>query len=167
MRHAKVIVLGALLMVGLAGCATPQNMTVETPVIAAPNPKYRNAMAVGTINGGQVMNVLTVPGVANEPFKAALEGSLAASGYLAKDGKPKFVIDAQIHELKQPFIGFEYDVTAQITYKVTGGGKTEPYLITANGHATFADSPMGADRIRVANERAMKANIQKFLQALK
>ncbi len=167
MGRAQVILLGALLVSGLAGCATSQNMAVETTAIATPIAKYKNAMAVGTVQGGQAMNILTVPGVPNEPFKAALESSLAAYGYAATGGAPKYVINAQIHDLKQPLIGFEYDVTAQVTYTVTGGGKSDSHTVTANGHATFANSPMGADRIRIANERAMKANIQKFLQELK
>ena len=124
-------------------------------------------MAVGEVKGGQVMNILTVPGVPNEPFKAALESSLAAYGYAATGGAAKYVIDAQIHDLKQPLIGFEYDVTAQVTYTVTSGGRSDSHTVTASGNATFANSPMGADRIRIANERAMKANIQKFLQELK
>jgi hypothetical protein len=35
-------------------------------------------MMVRSVSGGQVMNVLTVPGVANEPLKAALENTLGA-----------------------------------------------------------------------------------------
>ena len=67
------------------------------------------------------MNVLTVPGVPNEPFKAALEGSLAANGYLASEGTtPKFYIDAEIQDLDQPLIGLEYDVKSSVLYKVSG-----------------------------------------------
>ena len=54
--------------------------------IANPSPKYRNAIAVRTVSGGAVMNVLTVPGVANEPLKEALEATLSANGYLAASG---------------------------------------------------------------------------------
>jgi hypothetical protein len=35
------------------------------------------------------------------------------------------------------------------------------------GQATFSDSPIAADRLRIANERAMQENIKQFLQALK
>jgi hypothetical protein len=54
------------------------------------SPKYRNAMAVRSVTGGQVMNALTVIGIQNEPLKAALESSLAANGYLARSGTPRF-----------------------------------------------------------------------------
>jgi hypothetical protein len=113
------------------------------------------------------MNILTVPGVTNEPFKAALEKSLAANGYLAPSGTPKFYVDAEIQKLEQPFIGLDMDVTTSVTYKVTGAGTIAAYPITAKGSASFSDSPLGADRMRIANERAMQQNIRLFLQSLR
>ena len=67
------------------------------------------------------MNVLTVPGVANEPFKAALESTLSFNGYLAQSGTPKFYLDAEIQNLDQPLMGLDFDVVADVTYKVSGG----------------------------------------------
>jgi hypothetical protein len=155
------------LATALAGCATQQAMTVDAvPRVTAPA-KYRNAMAVRSVAGGQQMNILTVPGVADEPFKAALEGSLGVNGYLAQTGPAKYSIDAVIQNLQQPLVGLDMDVTATVTYTVSGGGKTETYPISATATAALSDSLIGADRIRVANERAMKENIRKFLQALR
>jgi len=150
----------------VAACATQQAMTVGTHAIANPSPKYRNAVAVRSVTGGAPMNVLTMPGVPNDPLKAALEESLRANGYLAS-GAPKFHVDAEINNLKQPFIGLEYDVTADVTYKVSGAGAVAKYPIKTTGRATFSDSAIGADRLRIANERAMQENIKQFLRALK
>jgi hypothetical protein len=42
-------------------------------------------------------------------------------------------------------------VVADVTYKVSGGaGATAVYPIKAKGTATFSDSPIGIDRIRIA-----------------
>lgn len=112
------------------------------------------------------MNVLTVPGVADEPFKAALESSLAANGYLARAGSPKYYIDAEIKNLDQPLIGIDLDVVSTVTYKVSGAS-TATYPITAKGSAAFSDSPIAVDRMRIANERAMQENIKAFLLALR
>jgi hypothetical protein len=143
-------------------------MTVSSGAVANPVAKYRNAIAVRSVSGGQVMNVLTVPGVANEPFKAALESTLAYNGYLAQSGTPKFYLDAEIQNLDQPVIGLDYDVVADVTYKVSGGAGTPAvYPIKAKGTATFSDSPIGVDRIRIANERAMRENLKQFLEALR
>jgi hypothetical protein len=156
-----------LLTVGLAACATPQAMTVSTGAGVPAPPKYRNAVAIRSVTGGQAMNVLTVPGVSNEPFKTALEGSLSANGYLASGTSAKYQIDAEIEHLEQPLIGLDFDVTAKVNYKVSGGGTTRTYPISAKGKATMSDSPIGAQRISIANERAMQENIKLFLQALR
>jgi hypothetical protein len=106
-------------------------------------------------------------GVTNEPLKAALESSLAANGYLAQSGNPKFYVDAEIVNLDEPVIGLDLDVTADVTYKVSGAGAPATYPIKTTGRATFSDSPIGIDRARIANERAMQLNIKQFLQALR
>ena len=113
------------------------------------------------------MNVLTVPGGSNEPFKTALESSLAANGFLASGGNAKFHIDAEIEQLEQPLIGLDFEVTAKVNYKVSGGGTSRTYPISAKGKATMSDSPIGAQRISIANERAMQENIKLFLQSLR
>lgn len=164
MRFMKGMLALALASM-LAACATQQAMTVGPASIGQQLPKYKNAVAVRAVTGGAALDVLTRPGVPNEPLKAALEDSLRANGYLAT-GTPKFFVDAEIHNLDQPFIGLEYDVAANVTYKVSGGGAAATYPIKSTGRATFSDSPIGADRLRIANERAMQANIKQFLQAL-
>jgi hypothetical protein len=151
----------------LAACATQQAMTVDSGVVVSASPKYRNAMAVRSVTGGQTMNPLTVPGVPNEPLKAALESSLLANGYLAQSGNPKFYIDAKIVNLDQPLIGLDLDVTANVTYRVSGTGAAASYPIKSTARASFSDSPLAADRMRIANERAMQQNIKQFLQALR
>jgi hypothetical protein len=142
-------------------------MTVIGGGAVSASPKYRNAIAIRSVSGGQVMNVLTVPGVANEPFKQALENMLAAIGCLARSGTPKFYLDAEIQNLDQPLIGPDLSVTADVTYKVSGAGAAAAYPIKAKGTATFSDSPIAVDRMRIANERAMHQNIEQFLQALR
>jgi len=156
----------AILLSALAGCATQQAMTVSSGALVNPQPKYKDAMAVRTVSGGAAMDVFTRPGVQEAPLKAALEESLRANGYLAS-GTPRYFVDAQIKNLDQPIIGLEYEVTADVTYTVHGAGAPATYPIKATGMATFSDSPIGVDRLRIANERAMQANIKGFLQALR
>jgi hypothetical protein len=106
--------------------------------------------------------------VANEPFKAALESTLAFNGYLAQSGTPKFYLDAEIQNLDQPIMRLDFDVVADVTYKVSGGaGAPAVYPIKAKGTATFSDSVIGVDRIRIANESAMRENLKQFLEALR
>ena len=167
MRHGRILVVLALIAPALAACATPQAMTVDSGTVVNANPKYRNAIAVRSVTGGRMMNVLTIMGVENEALKAALESSLAANGYLAQSGTAKFHVDAEIVNLDQPVIGLDLDVTADVTYEVSGPGAAATYPIKTTARATFSDSPIAADRMRVANERAMQQNIKQFLQSLR
>jgi len=64
-------------------------------------------------------------------------------------------------------IGLDLDVTAEVTYKVSGAGAAATYPIKTTARATFSDSPVAADRMRIANERTMQQNIRQFLQALR
>jgi hypothetical protein len=41
------------------------------------------------------------------------------------------------------------------------------YPIKTTARATFSDSALAADRMRIANERAMQQNIKQFLLALR
>ena len=163
------LILVAPLLLALGGCATQQAMTVAPSAVGAPIPRLKNTFEVRSVTGGQAMNVLTIPGVPNEPFKAALESSLAANGYLASEGAPpKFYIDAEIQDLDQPLIGIDLEVKSSVLYKVSGGGgPTKSYPIKATGSAGISDSLIAADRMRIANERAMQQNIKLFLQALR
>jgi len=163
----KIFAILTFIGPGLAVCATQQAMTVDSGAIVNSSPKYRNAMAVRSVTGGQLMNAMTVIGVTNEPLKAALEGSLATNGYLARSGTPKFYVDAEIVNLDEPVIGLDLDVTADVTYKVSGSGAPATYPIKTTARTTFSDSPRAADRVRIANERAMQQNIKQFLQALR
>ncbi|MBX9846067.1 MAG: hypothetical protein K2Z80_30110 [Xanthobacteraceae bacterium] len=166
MRFRKSIFILLLAAPALAACATQQAMTVSAGTIANPLPKYKNAVAVRSVTGGQAMNVMTVPGVTNEPLKAALESSLAANGYLAS-GAPKYFIDAEIKNLEQPLMGLDLDVVADVTYKVSGAGANATYPIKSKATASFSDSAIAVDRMRIANERAMQQNIKQFLQAMR
>jgi hypothetical protein len=165
-RVLACLVLGPVTF-GLAACATQEAMTVSGGVATAAISKYRNSIAVRSVSGGQAINVLTVPGDANEPLKAALEATLEANGYLARAGRPKYYLDAEILNLDQPLIGLDLDVTANVTYKLSGSGAPMTYPIKSSGHATFSDSPIAADRMRIANERAMRQNIEQLLLALR
>ena len=166
MHLRKSIFILLLAAPALVACATQQAMTVSAGTIANPLPKYKNAVAVRSVTGGQAMNIMTVPGVTDEPLKAALESSLAANGYLAS-GAPKYYVDAEIKNLEQPLIGLDLEVVANVTYKVSGGGPVATYPIQSKAIASFSDSAIAADRMRIANERAMQQNIKQFLQALR
>lgn len=58
-------------------------------------------------------------------------------------------------------------MTADVTYKVSGAGTNATYPIKSTAKASFSDSAIAVDRMRIANERAMQQNIKQFLQAMR
>jgi len=54
-----------------------------------------------------------------------------------------------------------------VDYKVSGAAALSTYPVKTTARATFSDSPIAVDRLRIANERVMQQNIRLFLQALR
>lgn len=167
MRPLTIALAGASLMV-LTACATPSNpvmMTVAaSPAISvsAGDVGYHSVTAV-TVSGGQETNPLWTAQVSDQAFRTALEGSLAAAGYMGTEG-PAMTVDASLVDLKQPMMGLDFSVTSQVRYSVARNGQTVfDELVAATGTATMGDSMMGVERLRLANEKSIKANIEEFL----
>ena len=64
-------------------------------------------------------------------------------------------------------MGLDLTVIADVTYTISGAGPASSYPVKAQATATFSDSPIAVDRIRIANERAVRENIRQFLQVLR
>lgn len=166
--RALAIAVASASVVALAACATPSNpamMTVAaTPAlsVSAGQPGYRSVTAV-TVSGGQETNPLWTAQVSDTAFRTALEGSLAAAGYMGSEG-PATTIDASLIDLKQPMIGLDFTVTSQVRYSVVRDGQTVfDELVAASGTATLGDAFAGVERLKIANEKSVKANIEEFL----
>ena len=160
----------AITYVTLTGCATPANpqaMIVNPDASIAPNEKLKGMFAIGSIIGGQDTNPLWTSQVDNKSFGEALRGTLAAFGYLASDpASAKHRIDANLMSLAQPLFGLTFDVQSNVQYVVITGDSKKEYLVSASGVATFSDSALAIERLRIANEKSIKENITQFLRRL-
>lgn len=170
MRSILVALVAVLVPLLLAACSantSPGAMTVMPYGQAAPNPRLAGAVAIGAVSGGQETNPLWTSQVDDGSFRQALTDSLRANGYLAaaRDGAP-YALDAQLLSLDQPFIGFEFDVTSSVNYTLRGPGTERSYPVTAVGTGHMSDSVAAVIRLKVANERSIKANIEKLLNEL-
>jgi hypothetical protein len=157
------------------GCATPasqQMMSVTSPTISGPkvDPRLKGTVHVRNVSGGQDTNPLWVSQVGTNEFRGALLDSLKAYGYSAADPKDaKMFLDANLQSLSQPFAGFTFNVVSVVNYTVEAKDSSTPSTripITATGTATVSDAFLGTERMRLANERSIKENIAKFLNAL-
>jgi hypothetical protein len=156
----------------LAACSQPARVSqmavpnMLAPVVAA-NPELLGAMSVGDVSGGKATNPLWTSQVDNPQFKEALERSLEFNGLLVSPGtSPRLVVSATLVELNQPFIGFDFTVTPKVIYRVVQpNGEVEllrEELVTPYT-ADFSSSIIAVERLRLANEGAIRESIKRFL----
>lgn len=76
---------------------------------------------------------------------------------------------ATLIKLQQPFIGLNLTVNCQVKYNLTNRNTNEMvYNKTINSTytATFSDSALAVQRLRLANEGAARENIRQFIMDL-
>ena len=170
----KLVALSALiLLAGLGACASPANpaaMTVNAQDADRPFPQpFQRAMCVRNITGGEATNPLWVSKVDNAGFQSALSSSLGNMGLAAPGGDCAFPIDANLLGLAQPSIGFDFTVTSHVNYKVYDRAGQPVLLETVDAPftATMSDSLVAFERLRIANEGAIRTSIQQFFNRLR
>ncbi|NCA02774.1 MAG: hypothetical protein EBS87_11555 [Sphingomonadaceae bacterium] len=162
-----------LLMAALAGCATPariEEMSIHSSRLQSQHAPLRNAIAVTEVTGGRETNAMWTSQVSSEAFRRALEMSLRNTGLSDPlVSANKYHLTADILQVNQPLIGIDITVTANIRYSlIEASTRKEIFskIISANYTAKFSDAFAGAERLRLANEGAAKANIQMLTDEL-
>jgi hypothetical protein len=158
----------------LSGCASPARIDQMTATASAqqriaPTP-LRTNVAVRDVTGGQETNPLWKSNIGNSEFEQALEASLRDAGLLAPGKQAgKYMLVAHLENVDQPIAGFSMTVTATVSYslieRATGKEVFQrrvslPY--TAGATAAFS----GVERLRIANEGAVRANITQLIDEL-
>jgi hypothetical protein len=160
-------------MAGLAACASGARTGAMTAPVApdqiiADNSPIKNAIAVGAVSGGDETNPLWKSEVSNANFKTALEDSLALS-VLKGNARASYVLNAKLVSLHQPFAGFDMTVTSTVEYSLTAAGKPTPILdetVVTPYTAALGEAFIGVERLRLANEGAMRENIKQIIARL-
>jgi hypothetical protein len=163
-------ILGLLALLGCASAAVPGAMVppVARDTIIAETSRLRGAVAVGAVEGGRDTNPLWTSQVSNQDFAQALRQSLATHALLASGGGA-YRLDAALLELRQPIGGFDLEVKATVKYRLfrRADGALVWETVIANAHnAPFRAALFANERLRLANEGAVRANIRDFLSAL-
>jgi hypothetical protein len=155
-------------LMALAACASPSRPEAmilgATPGLTASTGDlgYHSVTSV-IVSGGSETNPMWTAQVSNQDLKTALEGSLAAAGYMGSDGRP-MVVTANMIELNQPMAGLDMSVTSRIQYSVTSDGRVVfNDTVSATGTATIGEAFAGMERLRLANEKSIKENIKQFI----
>ncbi|MGG7566188.1 hypothetical protein ACQ5SO_08510 [Rhodovulum sp. DZ06] len=134
------------------------------PALAGPvaGPGY----AVEKVIGGEETSPIAMSKVSDGAFQQALAESLRRIGLL--DPATGLKITATLIALDQPIVGFDLTVKATGRYQVHDAEGRELYdeMFTTPCKAPFSSSLLAVERLRLANEGAIKANIAAFLEDL-
>ena len=164
---------GCLVLAGLSACASgARNAAMTVPVapnqIVTDTSLIKHAIAVGEVSGGTETNPLWKSDVSNAAFKSALEDSLALSVLKGGPTAP-YTLNAKLVSLHQPFAGLDMTVTSTVQYTLLATGQTKPVMdetVVTPYTANFSDAFLGMERLRLANEGAMRENIGEIVKRL-
>jgi hypothetical protein len=170
---AKIAVAG--LMLATAGaCAKPESLSAKLPDLVGidaargPAPSYRDAITAAPVSGGRGTTPLWVSPVGNAEFQDALVRTLIAAR-LGSAENARFRLDANLQRMEQPFAGFAMTVTATIGYRLTEtatGAVVYDNRLVTSGTATLDDAVMNDRRLKIANDRAIRANLRRLVEEL-
>ena len=164
-------ILVALPVLGLAACAappTPAAMVPDLPPGLAPAPAFRNAIAVGTMTVGRDTATPWASAVSPDQVHAATVQTLAAAGLGAATGG-RYRLDGTLMQLERPYAGFAMTVTATIAWRLVdaaSGAVVYDRTLKSLGSASLDDAADNAPRLRIADQRAVRANLQQLVQDL-
>jgi hypothetical protein len=173
---SRPIAATALIVALLAGCASPariERMQVDPSLAirtAAASSPLKDGIAIKDVTGGKETNPMWISNVSSSGFERALEDSLRAAGLLAPNRQAgPFTLVAQLLTLDQPFMGASMTVTATVQYWIVEratGKEVYAKTLTTPYTAAFDAAFLGSERLKLANEGAMRANISRLIDDL-
>jgi len=174
MKNISSFIVAALTAAVLSGCATParidQMVSSATPEQRIKQTPFRSNVAVKEVTGGKETNPMWISNVGNSEFEQALEASLRDAGLLAAGKQAgKYLMIAHLEKLDQPMMGIDMTVTATVSYTVyerSSGKEILNRRISIPFTAQFSSAFMGTERLRIANEGAIRTNIAKIVDEL-
>lgn len=158
----------------LSGCAAPARIDQMTATVSsqqriAPT-ALRTNIAVRDVTGGKETNPMWVSNVGNSEFEQALEASLRDAGLLAAGKQAgKYTLVAHLENVDQPMAGFNMTVTATVSYSLVEratGKEVFVRRVSLPYTATMGTAFSGTERLRIANEGAVRVNIAQLIDEL-
>ena len=169
MRAMGLLLLAASVS-ACAQAARTEKMVPQNAVAVAETSPLSRIVCVTSVTGGEGTNPLWTSEVDNAAFKAAIDGALAKNGMKAPSPTAcRLGVEANLLGLAQPIAGFDMEVTANVNYRVIDRSNSTPYYLSTvvtPFTADFSSAFLGVERLRLANEGAVRTNIEKFLGEL-
>jgi hypothetical protein len=174
MKRCTSILLIAVVAV-LAGCASPariDQMTISPDALkTAPNDSpLKQAIGIKSVTGGKDTNPMWVSNISSSDFERALESSLRAAGFLSPvRSAGRFQLTADLIRVDQPMFGFDMTVSATVRYSIVEqatGKEIFSRNIPTSFTATVSNAFVGAERLKLANEGAVRNNFAALIDEL-
>ena len=168
---SRRLLLAAVWLAGLGACAPPASysaMVAGAPPGQGPAPVYRNAITVGSVTLGRDVGTPWTSAVSPDQVQQALVQTLAGAG-LGQPTNGRFRLDGLLLTLSRPYAGFAMTVTATIAWRLTNttnGVVVYDRTLRSLGTATLDDAITNENRLRIADQRAVRANLQQLVQDL-
>jgi hypothetical protein len=168
---SRRLLLAAVWLAGLGACAPPASysaMVAGAPPGQGPAPVYRNAITVGSVTLGRDVGTPWMSAVGPDQVQQALVQTLAVAG-LGQPANGRFRLDGLLLTLDRPYAGFAMTVTATIAWRLTNttnGVVVYDRTLRSLGTATLDDAITNENRLRIADQRAVRANLQQLVQDL-
>jgi len=165
-----------VLIVGLAGCASParvDSMVAHRSNAVANQPVATdlvNNIRVASVLGGENTNPLWTSQISSNDFKQALEKSLDNAGLLnALRTGGDYELSVTLVGVDQPLIGINMTVKSTVHYRLVRISSRETLMdeeIARSYTAKFGDHLLGVERLRLANEGSARVNISTLIEKL-
>lgn len=175
MKNRSAALALTLIASTLVACAQPAKVTNMVPALtpslmANQKSPLTNKVVIAAVTGGKTTNPMWTSEVGDAEFQQALEQSLQAAGLLAPAGaKETYQLRTQLKELEQPLVGLSMKVTAVANHQLQSpaGAEVLNKTLTTPYTAAFGDAFMGVERLRLANEGAIRENIKALIEELR
>ncbi len=155
----------------LTGCASP--ITHETLVPAAPAIKKQHPQSVAvTAGGGGETSAAGKSNITDAELQRAVAKAISQSKVFSQvvEGKSgDYVLNVNVFNLQQPSMGFSFTVHVEMGWTLTraDSGAIVWRESIKSQHTTGAGEAFaGVERLRLATEGAIRANIQQGLEKL-
>ncbi|MFN5047767.1 hypothetical protein [Roseateles sp.] len=160
----------------LVACAAPariDQMQVNSSLAtrtAAKESSLRDSVSIRDVTGGKDTNPLWISSVSSNDFERALEVSLRDAGLWSPNRQAsKYLLVVHLEKLDQPFGGFDMTVTANVRYSLVERASNKAVFersLSTPYTAKLSDAFLGVERMKLANEGAVRTNIQQLIDQL-
>lgn len=164
--------VGLITIAFLAGCAAPANKQAMSPPEVSTGGKQHAGSVKVTTSGGTETGALDSSNIGNADLRDAIEAAITRSKLfkeVVQGTAGDYELAVTVIQLSKPMFGGTFTVDLEAGWslvRVSDKRAMWRQVVKTSGTATMGDAFVGVERLRMAVERAARANIQQGLSAV-